>query len=224
MADFALIVDGVSKIYGSVIAINNLYLQVEHGTYCCLLGPSRCGLSTLLRLIAGHEAVSGGRIFICQHEVTSLPAAKRHTALLPQTNALVPQLTLIDNVALGLKGRLVERPTRQALALSMLEKVGLAAYRDRLVGQLSRAQRQLVTLARELITEPSVVLLDDPLANLERKVRLELRGEFRLIQQELGITFVHATHSQEEALALADRVAIMEKGQVLRTSTHFPAF
>jgi ABC-type Fe3+/spermidine/putrescine transport system ATPase subunit len=118
----------------------------------------------------------------------------------------------------------MERAPRQRLALAVLEKVGLAGYRDRLVGRLSTAQRQLAALAQGLITQPAVVLLDDPLANLERIVRLQLRGEFRLIQQELGITFVHATHSQEEALALADLVAVMEKGQILRTSTHQPVF
>lgn len=223
MSDLAVVVDGVSKVYGQVVAVNNIYLKIEHGVYCCLLGPSHCGLTTTLRLIAGYEVVSAGRVFICGHEVTSLPAAKRHIALLAQESTLFPQMTLIDNVALGLKGRGVERALRQRQAATMLEKVGLIGYHDHFVGQLARSQRQRVALAQALITEPAVLLLDDPLATLERRVRVQMRSELRLIQQQLGITFVHATHSQEEALALADRVVGMDKGQIQRTSRQLRA-
>lgn len=214
MPKFDVMIEHVSKQYGMVTAVHDLSLQIEQGTYCCLLGPSGCGKTSTLRMIAGHESVSKGRILIRDHDVTHQPPSKRNTAMMFQEYALFPHMTLIDNVAFGLKMRGVGKMARRQQAAAMLSKVGLAEYGERYPAQLSGGQRQRVALARALITEPAVLLLDEPLSALDRFVRVRMRGELRRIQKQLGITFVHVTHSQEEALALADLVVVMEGGRI----------
>lgn len=214
MAEFDVVLDSVSKRYGSVTAVDNIHLPIERGAYCCLLGPSGCGKTSTLRMIAGHEDVSAGKILIRAQDVTHLPPSKRNTAMMFQEYALFPHMTLIDNVAFGLKMRGVDKTTRRKQAEAMLDKVGLADQVMRYPAQLSGGQRQRVALARALITEPAVLLLDEPLSALDRFVRVRMRAELRRIQKELGITFVHVTHSQEEALALADLVVVMEGGRI----------
>ena len=214
MSKFDVVIEHVSKRYGTISAVQDLSLSIEQGTYCCLLGPSGCGKTSTLRMIAGHESVSNGRILIRDHDVTYHPPSKRNTAMMFQEYALFPHMTLIDNVAFGLKMRSVGKTARRQQAAAMLAKVGLAEYGERYPAQLSGGQRQRVALARALITEPAVLLLDEPLSALDRFVRVRMRGELRRIQKQLGITFVHVTHSQEEALALADLVVVMEGGRI----------
>ena len=214
MSKFDVVIEHVSKHYGTVAAVHDLSLHIEQGTYCCLLGPSGCGKTSTLRMIAGHESVTQGRILIRDHDVTHQAPSKRNTAMMFQEYALFPHMTLIDNVAFGLKMRGVSKTERRQQAAAMLSKVGLADYGERYPAQLSGGQRQRVALARALITEPAVLLLDEPLSALDRFVRVRMRGELRRIQKQLGITFVHVTHSQEEALALADLVVVMEGGRI----------
>lgn len=207
-------IDAVSKRYGHVTAVDNISLTIDPGTYCCLLGPSGCGKTSTLRMVAGHEAVSSGRILIRNEDVTHLAPARRNTAMMFQDYALFPHMTVLDNIGFGLKMRGVNKKARRQQAADMLSKVGLSDYGERYPAQLSGGQQQRVALARALITEPAVLLLDEPLSALDRFVRVRMRGELRRIQKQLGITFVHVTHSQEEALALADLVVVMDGGRI----------
>jgi putative spermidine/putrescine transport system ATP-binding protein len=197
-----------------VTAVDEISLTIDPGTYCCLLGPSGCGKSSTLRMIAGHESVSSGHILIRNQDVTHLAPARRNTAMMFQDYALFPHMTVLDNIAFGLKMRGVGKKARRAQASAMLSKIGLSDFGERYPAQLSGGQQQRVALGRALITEPAVLLLDEPLSALDRFVRVRMRGELRRIQKQLGITFVHVTHSQEEALALADLVVVMDGGRI----------
>ncbi|MBX3015239.1 MAG: ABC transporter ATP-binding protein, partial [Caldilineaceae bacterium] len=166
MSQFDIVIDHVSKLYGSVMAVDDVTLNIEPGTYCCLLGPSGCGKTSTLRMIAGHESVSKGRILIRGQDVTHQSPSKRNTAMMFQEYALFPHMTLLDNVAFGLKMRGIDKSTRRRQAIEMLAKVGLGDYGERYPAQLSGGQRQRVALARALITEPAVLLLDEPLSAL----------------------------------------------------------
>jgi putative spermidine/putrescine transport system ATP-binding protein len=204
----------VSKRYDAHLAVDDVSLTIERGSYCCLLGPSGCGKTSTLRMIAGHESVSGGQILIRGHDVTHFPPAHRNTAMMFQEYALFPHMTLVDNVAFGLKMRGIAKVPRRQRAKEMLELVGMAEQAARYPAQLSGGQRQRVALARALITEPAVLLLDEPLSALDRFMRVRMRGELKRLQKQLGVTFVHVTHSQEEALALADLVVVMDSGTI----------
>jgi putative spermidine/putrescine transport system ATP-binding protein len=210
--DVALL--NVSKFYDTHLAVDRVSLTIEQGSYCCLLGPSGCGKTSTLRMIAGHEPVSGGQILIRGHDVTHMAPARRNTAMMFQEYALFPHMTLLDNVAFGLKMRGVARAERRARAETMLAMVGMADQIRKYPAQLSGGQRQRVALARALITEPAVLLLDEPLSALDRFMRVRMRGELKRLQKQLGVTFVHVTHSQEEALALADLVVVMDAGTI----------
>ena len=214
MSEHDITISSVSKRYGHVTAVDDISLTIDPGTYCCLLGPSGCGKTSTLRMIAGHESVSSGRILIRNQDVTHLAPARRNTAMMFQDYALFPHMTVLDNVAFGLKMRGVGKKARRDQAAAMLTKIGLTEFAERYPAQLSGGQRQRVALGRALITEPAVLLLDEPLSALDRFVRIRMRGELRRIQKQLGITFVHVTHSQEEALALADLVVVMEGGRI----------
>jgi putative spermidine/putrescine transport system ATP-binding protein len=209
-----VLLESLTKRYGSVTAVDAIDLRVERGTYCCLLGPSGCGKTTTLRMIAGHEYATAGRIGIRDQEVTHMPAARRPTSMMFQDYALFPHMSLVDNVAFGLKMRGVATKARRRQAESMLDMVGMGSALTHLPGQLSGGQRQRVALARALITEPTVLLLDEPLSALDRLLRLRMRSELRSLQKRLGVTFVHVTHSQDEALALADLVVVMDRGRI----------
>ena len=204
----------VTKRYGGVTAVDNVSLRIAQSSYCCLLGPSGCGKTSMLRLVAGHETVSDGDVLIGGVNVTSQPPAKRGTAMMFQSYALFPHLSCLDNVAFSLKMRHIPKPARHARAHAMLERVHMAAYATRLPSQLSGGQQQRVALARALITEPRVLLLDEPLSALDPFLRDRMRAELKRLQRSLGLTFVHVTHSQEEALALADLVVVMDQGRV----------
>ena len=209
----------VSKRYGSAIAVDAITLQVPRGVYCCLLGPSGCGKTTTLRMIAGHETVSDGDVLVDGRNVTNTPPAGRGTAMMFQSYALFPHLDCLDNVAFGLKMRGVGRAERRARARRGLEMVQMHTYAGRMPAQLSGGQQQRVALARALLTEPSVLLLDEPLSALDPFLRGRMRAELKRLQQDLGLTFIHVTHSQEEAMALADLVVVMDGGRIQQAAS-----
>jgi putative spermidine/putrescine transport system ATP-binding protein len=205
---------GVTKRFGETVAVNNLNLTIPHGSYCCLLGPSGCGKTTILRMIAGHETPTTGDVRIGGESVLGLPQIRRGTAMMFQSYALFPHRTVLDNVAFALKMRGAGKLERHAKARELLAKVHLDTFADRLPAQLSGGQQQRVALARALITNPRVLLLDEPLSALDEYLRLRMRGELRRVQKELGITFVHVTHTQLEAIAVADSVVVMAHGHI----------
>ncbi|XUY28912.1 ABC transporter ATP-binding protein [Agrobacterium sp. rho-8.1] len=204
----------VSKIYGMTTAVHPISLKIPAGTYCCLLGPSGCGKTSTLRMIAGHESITSGDVRLGNTVVTDLPPAKRGTAMMFQSYALFPHLDLIDNVAFSLKMKGVAKDERRAKAMEMLQLMQLEAYATRRPAQLSGGQQQRVALARALITDPEALLLDEPLSALDPFLKIRMRAELKKLQTSLGITFVHVTHSQEEAMALADIMVIMNDGRI----------
>ena len=205
---------GVSKSYDDVLAVDGVDLAVRHGEFLCLLGPSGCGKTTTLRLIAGFERPDDGEILVGGSDVRRLPPYKRDVNTVFQSYALFPHLTVLENVAYGLKQRKLGRKARSARARELLELVRLPEVADRKPRQLSGGQQQRVALARALANGPRVLLLDEPLGALDLKLRKEMQVFLKRLQQELGVTFVHVTHDQEEALALADRVAVMNRGRI----------
>ena len=209
----------VTKRYGDTVAVDAIDHKFAAGSYCCLLGPSGCGKSSTLRMIAGHEVVSAGDIILGNANITDLPPAKRGTAMMFQSYALFPHLTTADNVAFSLKMRGVAKAQRLARAHELLELVDMAAYAERLPGQLSGGQQQRVALARALITSPAILLLDEPLSALDPFLRIRMRLELKRLQRELGISFIHVTHSQDEALALADGIIVMNGGRIEQAGT-----
>jgi putative spermidine/putrescine transport system ATP-binding protein len=195
-------------------AVDNINLRIEGGSYCCLLGPSGCGKSTTLRMIAGHDSVTSGDVLLDQRNITDLPAADRGTAMMFQSFALFPHLSALDNVAFSLQMKGVAKPERQEKAQALLDRVAMGALAHRKPGELSGGQQQRVALARALMTQPRVLLLDEPLSALDPFLRIQMRAELRRWQKELGLTFIHVTHSQEEAMALADMMVVMDHGQI----------
>lgn len=204
----------VSKVYGNTTAVHAISLKIPGGSYCCLLGPSGCGKSSTLRMIAGHESISSGDIRLGNTVITDLPPAKRGTSMMFQSYALFPHLDLIDNVAFSLKMKGVDKDQRRAKALDMLKLMQMEAYANRRPQQLSGGQQQRVALARALITGPDALLLDEPLSALDPFLKIRMRAELKKLQKTLGISFVHVTHSQEEAMALADIIVIMNDGRI----------
>src|ERR1700730_14350261 len=204
----------LSKVYGNVTAVDAVNLKIPAGSYCCLLGPSGCGKTSTLRMIAGHESVSSGDIIVGPRHVPDLPPAQRSTAMMFQSYALFPHLSVLDNVAFALKMRGVAKAERHAEAKKLLELVDMQTYAARLPPQLSGGQQQRVALARALITSPQILLLDEPLSALDPFLRLRMRTELKRLQRELGISFIHVTHSQDEAMALADIVVLMNGGRI----------
>jgi putative spermidine/putrescine transport system ATP-binding protein len=205
---------GISKRFGETTAVDNIDLRLPGGAYCCLLGPSGCGKTTILRMIAGHETPTVGEVRIDGENVTGLAPIERRTAMMFQNYALFPHLTCLDNVAFNLKMVGVPKQERRAKARDMLARVQMQAFAERMPAQLSGGQQQRIALARSLITNPRVLLLDEPLSALDEFLRLQMRGELRRMQRELGITFVHVTHTQPEAIALADVVVVMDQGHI----------
>lgn len=204
----------LTKRYGRTIAVDTISHHFKSGVYACLLGPSGCGKSSTLRMIAGHEDASGGSIVLGGRDVSYLPPAKRGTAMMFQSYALFPHLSVRDNVAFSLRMSGIEKSKRYTRANEMLELVELTALADRKPDQLSGGQQQRVALARALITRPQVLLLDEPLSALDPFLRIRMRTELKRLQRELGISFIHVTHGQDEALALADEVIVMNNAVI----------
>src|SRR3974390_510315 len=206
---------GIVKTFdGFVNAVDGVNLKIPNGAYCCLLGPSGCGKTTILRMIAGHDDPTGGEILIGGENVVGLPPVARRTAMMFQSYALFPHLNVRDNIAFALQVRGISKAERRKAANAMMEKVRLTEFADRLPAHLPGGQQQRVALARAAITEPRVLLLDEPLSALDEFLRIQMRQELRHMQRELGITFVHVTHTQLEAIALADLVVVMDKGKI----------
>lgn len=204
----------VTKRYGRTVAVDGITHLFKHGDYVCLLGPSGCGKSSTLRMIAGHEHVSEGAVLLGGSNITELPPARRGTAMMFQNYALFPHLTVIENVAFSQKMKGIGKRARHSKAHEMLELVGLDELADRLPAQLSGGQQQRAALARALITDPQVLLLDEPLSALDPFLRVRMRSELKKLQTGLGITFIHVTHGQDEALALADEVVVMNEARI----------
>jgi ABC-type Fe3+/spermidine/putrescine transport system ATPase subunit len=205
---------GVTKRFGGIAAVDRIDLEVHPGEFLSLLGPSGCGKTTTLRLIAGFEQPDEGEVRIGGRDVSRVPPYRREVNTVFQSYALFPHLTVQDNVAYGLKQRRLGRAERRSRAAEMLELVRLAGFGERKPRQLSGGQQQRVALARALVMHPRVLLLDEPLGALDLKVRKELQIELKRIQEEIGITFVYVTHDQEEALAMSDRVVVMNAGRI----------
>ena len=204
----------VSKRFGSTPAVDRVSLEVADGELFTLLGPSGCGKTTLLRLVAGFHAADGGEIRFGDRRVDGLPPYERNIGMVFQNYALWPHMTVRGNVTYGLRlRRLAPGEVERRLAAG-LAKVNLTGLEERYPGQLSGGQQQRVALARALVLNPDILLLDEPLSNLDAKIRVQVRGEIRTLQQELGITTLYVTHDQEEALSLSDRVAVMRDGRV----------
>jgi putative spermidine/putrescine transport system ATP-binding protein len=204
----------LGRRYGPVVALNDLNLTLAPGELVALLGPSGCGKTTALRLVAGLEEANSGRVVFGGKDVTGLPASKRDVGMVFQAYSLFPHMTAMQNVAFGLTLRHKTADERKKRAGEMLELVGLSGFADRYASQLSGGQQQRVALARALAIEPTVLLLDEPLSALDAKVRSRLRDEIRRVQLEIGITTLFVTHDQEEALAIADRVGVMQSGHL----------
>ena len=206
--------DNICKYYGEVKVLDNISFDVDEGKLIVLLGPSGCGKTTLLRITAGLLSHDGGKILVDGKDISDLPPQKRNTALVFQNYALFPHMSVYENVAYGLKIRKIKDGEINFLVEDMLKKVNMEKYKHRKIQHLSGGQQQRVALARALVIKPNLLLLDEPLSNLDEKLRISIREEIKTIQRELGITSIYVTHDQEEALAIADKVVVMKNGEV----------
>ena len=212
--------EGVSKVFGKdVVAVDNIDLHVDAGKLVTLLGPSGCGKTTTLRMIAGLEMASSGRILIGDRDVTKLPATDRDVSMVFQSYALFPHMSVLENVMYGLTFSGFDKNEARSRALYGLDLVGLKGFDDRLPSELSGGQQQRVAVARALVLEPQVLLFDEPLSNLDAKLRRQVREDIRAIQQDLGLTVVYVTHDQEEALAVSDEIVVMRNAAIAQIGT-----
>jgi ABC-type Fe3+/spermidine/putrescine transport system ATPase subunit len=207
-------IDGVSRSFGDVIALDDVSLEIGQGEFFALLGPSGCGKTTLLRILAGFETPDGGTVTLDGEDLLGRPPNRRPISLMFQSYALFPHMTVAGNVAYGLEREKLPRAEVRQRVGEVLETVGLSALGGRRPNQLSGGQRQRVALARSIVKRPRLLLLDEPLSALDKKVRADMQLELKRLQHEVGITFVVVTHDQEEAMSLADRIAVFEEGRV----------
>jgi iron(III) transport system ATP-binding protein len=214
MTRLAVEFEGVSKLYGRAVAVDNVSFTIEPGTLVTLLGPSGCGKTTTLRLLAGLEPASAGRILIGGRDVTLQSAAERNVSMVFQSYALFPHMNVLENTSYGLRASGMRRAKAEEVAREKLRLVGLGEFETRLPGQLSGGQQQRVAVARAIVLEPEVLLFDEPLSNLDAKLRRHVRDEIRALQQMLKLTVVYVTHDQQEALAVSDRVVVMNLGRI----------
>ncbi|RPI08203.1 MAG: ABC transporter ATP-binding protein, partial [Zetaproteobacteria bacterium] len=217
----SVVLENVRKVFTdperpdrAVIAVDGVSLEVKEGELVTFLGPSGCGKTTALRIVAGFEPPTSGRVLIGGHDVTHLPPHTRNTAMVFQSYAIFPHLSVAQNVAFGLEMRGLSKSDIAAKVRQILELVELAGLDHRSPEQLSGGQQQRVALARAIVTEPRVLLFDEPLSNLDAKLREQMRGEVRKLQRRLGITSIYVTHDQAEAMALSDRIVVLEAGRV----------
>jgi spermidine/putrescine transport system ATP-binding protein len=211
--------DGVTKRFDDVVAVDRLSLEIEHGSFFALLGPSGCGKTTTLRMIGGFEQPTEGEIYLGDNEVSALPAYKRDVNTVFQSYALFPHLSIFENVAFGLRRRGMRGGTVTGQVNEILRLVGLEGMEKRKPRQLSGGQQQRVAVARALVNKPKVLLLDEPLGALDLKLRKQMQLELKGIQHDVAITFVHVTHDQEEAMTMADRIAVMNHGRIEQLGT-----
>ncbi len=216
MGDPAVFLDGVTKRFGDTLAVDDVSLSIEHGEFFSLLGPSGCGKTTLLRIVAGFESPDGGRVHIQGRDVTAMTPQRRPTAMVFQSYALFPNMTVGENVEYGLRVRKVARDERRSRIIEALQRVDLETLMERPVTKLSGGQQQRVAVARAVAVEPAVLLFDEPLSNLDVALREQTRRELKILQQRLGVTSLYVTHDQQEALALSDRIAVMRAGRIVQ--------
>jgi iron(III) transport system ATP-binding protein len=215
----AITADKVVKRYGDLTIIPQLSQNIKNGEFFTLLGPSGCGKTTLLRMIAGFNSIEGGQIRFNDQVINDIPAHKRNIGMVFQSYAIFPHLTVRENVEYGLKLRNMPKDEMKAKVDKILDVVQITEYQDRLPERLSGGQQQRVALARAIVIHPSVLLMDEPLSNLDAKLRVEMRSAIREVQKQVGITTVYVTHDQEEALAISDRIAVMKKGVIQQTAS-----
>ena len=209
----------VHRVKGEVSAVDQVSLQVEPGEFLTLLGPSGCGKTTTLRMIAGFERPDRGRIFIGDEDVTDLMANQRNIGFVFQNYALFPHLSVFENVAYGLRVKGMQRSEIEKAVADVLTLVGLKGYERQFPHQLSGGEQQRVALARAVVIQPRVLLFDEPLSNLDAKLRVYMRSEIRRLQKTLSITTVYVTHDQEEAMAVSDHIAVMNEGRIVQIGT-----
>jgi spermidine/putrescine transport system ATP-binding protein len=224
---------GIAKSFGEFVALEHVDLAIEHGEFVAIMGPSGCGKTTLLRIVAGLESMSSGRLLLRGQDISALPVHKRSTRLVWQNFALFPHLNVRQNIAFGLTLGRHDKPAVRAKVERIAELVQLGPFLDRRIGQLSGGQKQRVAIARALVTEPEILLLDEPLSALDAHLRIRMQGEMKRLQQRLGLSFLYVTHNQSEAFAMADRVVVMNRGRIeqygspeeiyTRPKTHFVA-
>jgi len=214
-----LSIQNLSKSYGHQVAIKNLSLEIAENEFFALLGPSGCGKTTLLRALAGLESVDSGQIKLANQDLLPLPANKRPVNLMFQSYALFSHLSVYENVAYGLRRERLPKDEIAQRTDQVLKTVALLAQKDRSPSQLSGGQKQRVALARAIVKRPKILLLDEPLSALDKKVRAEMQLELKRLQAEAGITFILVTHDQEEAMSIADRIALMDQGEVIQVAT-----
>ena len=212
----AVIIKNAVKKYGDFTAVNGISLNIEQGEFFTLLGPSGCGKTTLLRMIAGFNTVDGGEICFDQQVINTLPAHKRDIGMVFQNYAIFPHLNVADNVAYGLKARKVPKEQITPRVDEALRMVQIDQLKARQPNELSGGQQQRVALARAFVIEPGVLLMDEPLSNLDAKLRVQMRTTIKKLQRRLGITTIYVTHDQEEALAISDRIAVMKEGNIMQ--------
>ncbi len=215
----SVVFSNVTKSYGNKEVLHSFNFDIKAGEMICLLGPSGCGKSTALRCLSGFESITQGDIRIGERSVAGVPPQKRGIGMVFQQYSLFPNMNVLDNVAFGLKVKKVPKDERRTKAREMLKIVGLEDYAESFPNRLSGGQQQRVALARALVMNPSVLLLDEPLSALDAKIRVQLRDEIRALQRKLGITAIFVTHDQEEALAVADRIAVMHDGNIEQIGT-----
>jgi ABC-type Fe3+/spermidine/putrescine transport system ATPase subunit len=209
----------LTKHFGKIVAVDDVSLDVEHGTYVVLLGPSGCGKTTILRMIGGHEVPTSGQILLDGEELSRVPPARRPTTTVFQHFALFPHKSVVGNIEFGPRMSGIDKAERDQRVNEIIELLGLREMRNRKPAELSGGQQQRVALGRVLVTRPKLLLLDEPLGDLDRLLQLRMRVELRELQRELGITFIHVTHNQEEALSMADEMVVMEGGRIMQSGS-----
>jgi len=223
-ADSIIRIENVTKTFGSFTAIQDISLDIPKGSFTTLLGPSGCGKTTLMRLIAGFHEPNSGHIYIEGNKVNGTPAYRRNTPLVFQEYALFPHMTVFENIAYGLKLKKASRSQIKDKVDEMLAMFGLQGMEHRFPKQMSGGQQQRVAFARALITGQSILLMDEPLSNLDAKMRVEVRNELRELQQRTGVTAIFVTHDQDEALSLSDRIAVFDKGRICQVGTPWDVY
>ena len=218
MSNQVIIKDAVKR-YGDFTALNGVSLDIREGEFFTLLGPSGCGKTTLLRMIAGFNSIEGGDFYFGDKRINDVPAHKRDIGMVFQNYAIFPNLSVRDNVAFGLKNRKVDKAEIKKRTDEFLNLMQIMQYADRMPNQLSGGQQQRIALARALVISPDVLLMDEPLSNLDAKLRIEMRSVIRHTQKSVGITTVYVTHDQEEAMAISDRIAVMKDGVIQHVGT-----
>ena len=214
-----VIINNAVKKFGDFVAVNGITLHIEEGEFFTLLGPSGCGKTTLLRMIAGFNSIEDGDFYFGENRINDVPAHKRDIGMVFQNYAIFPHLNVFDNVAYGLKARNVPKNEIVPRVMEALEMVQIAHLKDRKPNELSGGQQQRVALARAFVIEPSVLLMDEPLSNLDAKLRVQMRTVIKKLQRRLGITTIYVTHDQEEALAISDRIAVINGGTIMQIGT-----